>query len=294
MADTQSISQNNPMPARAGVGLRAPYYDAFASGTPACNWVEVHSENFFGGGFHCEKLEAAAAHYPVSLHCVGLSLGSVEPVDMEHLQQLKTLVERLSPALVSDHVSWSASGNAHMNDLLPLPYNEESLETISRNIMQVQDYLGRQILVENPSTYLQFTGSDRSEVAFLNAIVERTGCGLLLDINNIYVQAHNNGLDPHAYIDNVDAEAVQELHLAGHTEQHFEHDKSLLIDTHNAPVREEVWQLYAYALQRLGARPTLIEWDQDYPPLDTLLAQAQKADALLCAQTERQQAYVAG
>jgi uncharacterized protein (UPF0276 family) len=218
--------------------------------------------------------------YPLSLHGVGLSLGSSEPVDEQHLTSLKTIVDRFEPGLVSDHVSWSATGNAHLGDLLPLPYNEESLAALCQNIDRVQEVLGRQILVENPSTYLQFKNSTITEPEFMNAVVERTGCGLLLDVNNIYVQSHNHGFNAQEYLTAINASAVQEMHLAGHIEHAIE-DSTLLIDTHSQPVKEDVWNLYHCALTHAGPTPTLIEWDKDLPELAVIVAEAAKAQAIL-------------
>jgi hypothetical protein len=263
-----------------GIGLRYPYYREVAEHPPAIGWLEVHPENYFGGGAHHKFLEKARETYPLSLHGIGLSLGSDQPVKEDHLKHFKALIDRYEPFLISDHASWSASGNAHLNDLLPLPYTKETLERLCSNIDRAQAYFGRRMLIENPSTYIAFRHNEMSEAAFMNALAERTGCGLLLDLNNIYVQAHNHGTDASAYIETIKPEHVGEMHLAGHTEvEAGEH--TILIDTHSRPVKNDVWDLYEAAVKRFGAHPTLIEWDQDFPALDVLVAEAAKARTIL-------------
>lgn len=263
-----------------GIGLRFAHYDALRDTRPATGFLEVHSENFFGGGYHLETLRELAADYPVSLHGVGLSLGSSEPVDVEHVAALKRLSEAISPVRVSDHASWSRSGNAHLGDLLPLPYTPQTLRALCDNIARVQDALGRTILIENPSTYLSFTDSVMREADFLMHAVARTGCGLLLDINNMVVQAHNIGVNPNAYLDALDGGVIGEIHLAGHIEQPVG-DATMLIDTHSRPVSDPVWALYDDALARFGPLPTLIEWDKEIPDLPVLLGEAQQAQQRL-------------
>lgn len=263
-----------------GIGLRHPYYEEIAQARPDVGFLEVHAENFFCGGAPRHFLERAAAHSPISLHGVGLSLGSNQPVCKRHLAQFKQLIDDFDPILVSDHASWSATGNAHLGDLLPLPYTAESLDRLAQNVERTQEAFGRSIFVENPSTYVAFQADEMDEPAFLNALVRRTGCGLLLDVNNVYVQSVNHGFDPYAYISAIDAPAVGEVHLAGHTERSIDGAR-LLIDTHNAHVRPEVWDLFAHAVSVIGPRPTLIEWDQDFPPLDALVAEAHKAQAVM-------------
>ncbi len=268
-----------------GIGLRYPYYQEILDTRPAIGWLEVHPENYFGGGLHRRFLREISGHYPISLHAVGLSLGSAHPVSEDHLRQIKELIEICQPFAVSDHASWSASGNAHLNDLLPLPYTDETLAALCRNIERTQEVLGRAILVENPSTYIAFKYNSMSEAEFMNEAARRTGCGLLLDLNNIYVQSRNHGLDPFAYIDAIDADKVGEMHLAGHTERPAG-ESVIVVDTHNNPVRDEVWDLYERAARRFGRVPTLIEWDQDFPPLEVLLAEAAKARGILEAAQE--------
>ena len=265
-----------PPSSHAGIGLRAPHYRDILEGKPRLAFLEVHSENFFGGGIPSAWLDRLRAEYPVSLHGVGLSLGSSDPLDERHLDQLEALARRVEPALVSEHLCWSSAGGRHANDLLPLPYTEEALAHVVRRVDAVQERLGRRILVENVSTYLEFTESTLDEAAFVAEVVRRSGCGLLLDVNNIWVNAVNHGLDARAWLEAVPAEAVEEIHLAG-----FERSEGVLIDTHGSPVAPEVWDLYAEAIARLGPRPTLIEWDTDIPELAVLLDEAGQATRIL-------------
>ena len=270
-----------PIPARAGIGLRAEHYDAVLRDRPPVGWLEVHSENHFGaGGKPLDYLERVRAHYPLSLHGVGLSVGSTDPLDRRHLAKLKELIRRFEPALVSEHLSWSSVGGRHLNDLLPLPYTEEALDHMIARVAQVQDVLGRPILIENPSSYLQFVESAMPEWAFLVELAERTGCGVLLDVNNIYVSARNHGFDTSAYLRAIPRHLVREIHLAGFTVNRVD-DGELLIDTHSRPVWPAVWALYRQAIQRFGRIPTLIEWDTDLPELGALVDEAQRADAIL-------------
>ncbi len=265
------------VPASAGIGLRAPHYREILDNRPAIGWLEVHSENFFGrGGQPLHYLERVRDLYPISLHGVGLSLGSADGLRHSHLAQLKALVERFEPALVSDHLCWGAIGKQHLNDLLPLPYTEEALQVVCANIGRAQDFLGRDILVENVSSYLQFSDSRIPEWEFVAEVARRTGCGLLLDVNNIYVSATNHGFDAMRYLDAIPAYAVREIHLAG-----FDSNGLCLIDTHGKRIAGPVWDLYGAALSRVGAVPTLIEWDTDLPPLSVLLDEAGKAQQIL-------------
>ncbi|MGK2941968.1 MAG: MNIO family bufferin maturase [Immundisolibacter sp.] len=269
-----------PMPAAAGIGLRPAHYRELLTQRPALAFVEVHSENYFGaGGPPLHYLEQARDLYPLSLHGVGLSLGSATPFT-EHLRHLKRLIGRFSPALVSDHLCWGASGDVHLNDLLPLPYTEEVLALVTARVIEVQDTLGRQILVENVSTYLQYAHSTISDAQFLAELAERADCGILLDVNNLYVNARNHGWDPAEYLADLPAQRVWQLHLAGHSSRRFG-EVELTIDTHDAPVAEPVWALYAQVLEHIGPRPTLIEWDANLPPLDTLCAEAARAQMQL-------------
>lgn len=261
-----------------GIGLRAQHAQELLSRLPKnIGWLEIHSENYFaeGGKAHA-YLAALHEHYPISLHGVGLYIGSTDPLDPQHLRSLKTLIERVQPMLVSEHLCWGAINGKVLNDLLPLPYTEEALQHFCAKTTEVQDYLGRQILIENPSSYLQFAHSTIPEYEFLEAVAERTGCGILLDLNNIYVSAINHNFDPNAYLAAIPESMVQEIHLAG-----FENNGVCLIDTHSQPVCDDVWKLYQHALQRFSQVPTLIEWDADIPPLDVLLAEAAQAQQLL-------------
>ena len=269
-----------PMPASAGIGLRAQHHLDVLSGAPRAGWFEAHSENYFAdGGAHVEALMRIRARYPLSLHGVGLSLGSTDPWDRLHLEKLRRAIGRFEPGLVSEHLSWSSVGGRFANDLLPLPYTEEALRHSSARIAEVQDYLGRQILIENVSSYLQFNASSLTEWEFMAGVAAESGCGILLDINNIFVAAHNHGYECHDYLQGIPRGAVQELHLAGHSRVEFE-GALLLIDTHGSPVCEAVWELYRAALRRFGEVPTLIEWDTDIPAIHVLEAEADKANAL--------------
>jgi uncharacterized protein (UPF0276 family) len=264
----------------AGFGLRQPHYREVIEQRPRQRdgaWLEVHSENFFcDGGPALATLLAAREHYPISLHGVGLSLASADGLRQEHVRQLRRLVERVEPVLVSEHLCWAAIGPNHLNDLLPLPYTAEALRLVERHVLQVQEALARPILIENISSYVQFRSSQMSECEFLAELVRRTGCGVLLDVNNLYVNARNHGFAPERQLAALPAEAVKEIHLAG-----FTATDELLVDTHSACVADDVWALYEHALARLGPRPTLIEWDQDLPPLDVLLGEVDKAAARL-------------
>ncbi len=265
------------IPAKAGIGLRAQHYRELLNALPGIGWLEAHSENYFGGGGPpLYFLEQLRYHYPLSLHGVGLSLGSADSLNLDHLKKLKSLIERFEPDLVSEHLVWSSIGGRFLNDLLPLPYTEEALRHVCERIDQTQEYLGRQILIENVSSYLQFRASDIPEWEFLAEIYRRSNCGILLDVNNIYVNSVNHGFDPINYLDAIPVKAVQEIHLAG-----FECYDDILIDTHGKPVYPEVWALYRETVQRFGKVPTLIEWDTDIPVLAILLAEARKADAIL-------------
>lgn len=261
----------------AGIGLRGPHFDAFLDGRPDVAWLEVHSENFFGaGGFDRHVLDQVRTRYPMSLHGVGLSIGSADGLREVHLDKLRRLVERTEPALVSEHLCWGAFGDRHFNDLLPMPFTETALAVVSDRIDQVQTALRRPILIENVSSYVLWRDSTFSEADFLAALVSRSGCGLLLDVNNIYVNARNHGFDAVAAIDAIPKGCVHEIHLAGHLVS-----GDVLIDDHGSTVAPAVWSLYEHALRRFGYVPTLIEWDTDVPPLDVLLAEAEKAQARL-------------
>ncbi|WP_448203841.1 MNIO family bufferin maturase [Azospirillum sp. sgz302134] len=274
-------SPSPSIPPRAGVGLRHRHVADFLTAPPDVAWIEVHSETYLAaGGPRLRALEAIRRDFPLSCHGVGLSLGSADGVDPRHLERLAVLYARLQPELVSDHLAWSSAGGAYLNDLLPLPYTEEALETVRRNVEQVQEALKRPILVENPSRYLSFAQSTIPEPEFLAELARRTGCGLLLDVNNIHVSAHNVGLDPLHCLSALPAGAVGEIHVAGHA-VHDTGRGTLLIDDHGSTVADPVWDLLAEALRRTGPRPVLVEWDTRVPELPVLLAEAVRADRLL-------------
>lgn len=282
-AGTDSVTRaaaSSPKPAGAGIGLRAPHHLRVLSESPAVAWFEAHTENYFAdGGAHVEVLTRIRANYPLSLHGVGLSLGSADPIDGAHLERVRRAVQRFEPALVSEHLSWSSVGGRFANDLLPLPYTEEALRHVSSRIAQAQDFLGRRILIENVSSYLQFDCSRMPEWEFVSAVAAESGCGILLDLNNIYVAARNFGFEPQRYLDAMEPGAVLEIHLAGHGSIEIQ-GQALLIDTHGTQVCEAVWDLYRAALRRFGDVPTLIEWDTDIPALEVLMAEAAKAETL--------------
>jgi len=250
---------------------------------PGVPWFEVHAENYFGGGPVRRTLEAVRRDYPLSLHGVGLSLGSADGLDAAHLRQLADLAAAIEPGLVSEHLSWSATGGHYLADLLPLPMTEEALEIVCRHVQQTQEALRRPLLIENPSSYIQFRHSSIPEPEFLAAVAHRTGCGILCDLNNIFVSASNHGWDPQRYLDALPAGSIGEFHLAGHAEVRLESGRAVRIDDHGSRVSEPVWTLYQEALRRFGPRPTLIEWDTDIPAFDVLLDEAAHARRYLDA-----------
>jgi len=264
----------------SGIGLRSQHHAEFLKRRPAVGWVEVHSENYFArGGMQRKVLAEVRAHYPLSLHGVGLSIGSTDPLNRNHLAELLRLERDFDPVLVSEHLAWGSIDGRFMNDLLPLPYNEEALHHMAARVRSVQDVLGRQILIENVSSYLEFNDSSMAEWEFLVALVAEAGCALLLDLNNLHVNALNHGFDPYVYLHHLPPAAVREIHVAGHGRARVGACE-LLIDTHAAPVCNTVWRLYGAALERFGAVPTLIEWDAELPALDVLLGEARKIDEL--------------
>ena len=265
--------------AAVGIGLRAPHIAEIIATRPALGWFEVHAENYMGGGPALAQLDAIRRDYPLSLHGVGLSLGTADGIDTGHLRRLAALVARTEPMLVSEHLSWSVSGGVYLNDLLPLPYTEETLSIVADNVAKTQDMLRRRLLVENPSAYLRFRHSTIPEPEFLAALVGRTGCGLLCDVNNIHVTCANLGADAADYLDALPAAAIGEIHLAGHARV-MRGGRMLLIDDHGAPVAPAVWRLYRRALARCGVVPSLIEWDKALPPFATLLQEAHTAMAV--------------
>ena len=270
-----------PIPARAGIGLRARHHTAILTASPGPAWIEAHTENYFHeGGPAVRALERARSLYPLSLHGVGLGLGSADPLDRAHLERVRRAVQRFEPALVSEHACWGQADGEHFNDLLPLPHTEEAADHLAARIREVQDFLGRQILIENLSAYVDFADAPLLEGEFLCAVVERSGCGLLLDVNNAFVNATNLGLDLERFFAALPAHAVQEIHLAGHSRRRVG-TRDMLLDDHGSAVCDDVWTLYGQVLQRFGPVPTLIEWDTDVPELGTLLAEAARADAQL-------------
>ncbi|WP_070962668.1 DUF692 domain-containing protein [Vibrio sonorensis] len=266
---------------QAGIGLRTPHLDYFDQYRPKLGWLEIHSENYFQPYSHARKIVSSLREdYPISCHGIGLSLGSIEPVNQAHIKQLKTLVDDIEPFLISDHLSWSENGGYYFNDLLPLPYTEEALAVFCRNVMQVQDALKRPLLIENPSSYVKFEHSTISEWDFLVEVQKRTQCRLLLDLNNIYVSSFNHGFSCDEYLAAIPADKVDEIHLAGFTVKQLDKGE-IWIDTHSRPVSDEVWALYSNWLAQGGPKHTLIEWDLDIPEPNVLLEEAGKAAQLL-------------
>lgn len=270
------------MPARAGVGLKAEHCHAILRSAPDVGFFEIHAENYMGaGGPPHRYLEALRARYPLSIHGVGLSIGSSAPLDREHLLRLKTLLSRYQPELFSEHLAWSSHGGEFLNDLLPIPYTEETLALVCEHVDEAQTVLGRRMLIENPATYIAFAQTTIPETEFLAELARRTGCGLLLDVNNVEVSSTNRGCDARAYLDAFPAERVGEIHLAGAAENLDGFGNPVLIDAHDRSVEEGVWALYAHMLDRLGPVPTLVEWDNDVPSWPVLFAEAQRAEGLL-------------
>ena len=281
MSSINSLGKQPPLPVSVGIGLRAVHHLEILSQKPAIGWLEVHSENYFAdGGPHVRCLEQLRQDYPLSLHGVGLSLGSADELSRVHLERLRRTVRRFEPNLVSDHLAWISYGGQFVNDLMPLPYTEEACRVVSRRIRQVQNELGRQILIENLSSYVAFEASDLPESVFLASVVAESGCGILLDVNNVHVSAHNLGFDAGEYLRGVPVQAVREIHLAGYTERNLG-VRTVLIDSHAARVSAPVWALYEQALARFGPVPTLVEWDSDLPALPVLLEEADTAQRYL-------------
>lgn len=291
----KEISPTAKLPSvAAGAGLKAEHaLDIFAY-PRAVDFLEVHAENYMGaGGAPHRLLTDIRRDFPLSVHGVGLSIGGAGPLDRDHLARLRTLLGRYQPVLFSEHLAWSTHDGVFLNDLLPLPYNRRTLERVASHIDQVQDTLGVRLLLENPSTYVQFESSDMPEVTFLRAIARRTGCGLLLDVNNVHVSATNHGFDAFAYLDAFPFEHVGEIHLAGFAEDCDAAGAPLLIDAHGSPVADEVWALYQQVLRRCGPLPTLIERDNDIPPFAVLAAEVAQARAALEAEAVRHARLVA-
>jgi uncharacterized protein (UPF0276 family) len=274
---TYSVAAGFPL--RAGIGLRAQHHADILACKPEVGWVEAHTENYFAaGGAQRSYLERIRACYELSLHGVGLSIGSTDPLSRTHLREVARVVRQFEPLLVSEHLSWSCVDGRFTNDLLPLPYTDEALKHMISRVARVQDALGRQILIENVSSYLQFDHSTLREWEFVAELARHSGCGILLDVNNVYVSSQNHGFDPQEYLQALPVAAVREMHLAGHTTRQIG-QRQILIDTHNQHVCDAVWELYAFAIRHFGGHvPTLIEWDADIPTLDVLVAEAAKAD----------------
>ncbi len=264
-----------------GIALKHRHFKEIKERRPSLGFLEVHTENFFApAGYAHECLLGLREHYPVSAHSVGLSLGSADGVDQNHLEKIKKFIEIFQPFLVSDHLSWSRMGEKFLADLLPLPLTEETLEIVCANVEKTQEFLGRKILIENPSTYLEFPESDIPEPEFLAEIAKITGCGVLLDVNNIFVSATNHGFSGQEYLEKISCAAVGEIHLAGFTRTEIA-GQEILIDDHGSAVHPSVWALYREAVKKIGAKPTLVEWDTDVPELDVLLAEAEKAAEIM-------------
>jgi uncharacterized protein (UPF0276 family) len=271
-------SDEGPEPLRAGVGLRLPHFAEAAAGAACGGWMEVHPENVLANPHARELLLAVRTHGAVGLHTVGLSVGSADGIDREYLARLRCLVDDLDPFIVSGHLAWSTHHGVYLSDLLPLPYDDETLNIVAAHVAKVQEALGRRYVIENPARYVSFVASTLAEAEFLAELAARTGCGLLCDVSNVFLSAANMGYDAYAYIDALPASAIAEIHLGGFTAEADDGGREVLVDTHAGPIAPPVWDLYAHALRRFGARPTLIEWDNAIPALPVLVAEAAHAD----------------
>ena len=279
---TRSPQRSAPLPAAPGVGYKAQHYSDIIADARPVGWLEIHAENYMGdGGRPIAQLRHLAERFPISVHGVGLSIGGEGALDPEHLARLKHLCDWLNPASFSEHLAWSSHDSDFLNDLLPLPYTDATLTRVADHIDQVQDVLGRRMLLENPSSYLAFAESTWSEPDFLRELTRRTGCGLLLDVNNVFVSATNLGFDPRGYVDAFPLDAVGEIHLGGHDADQDDHGAPLLIDSHGAPIADPVWTLLDHVLAASGPRPVLVEWDNDVPAWPVLAAEAQRAEQAL-------------
>ncbi|KEJ89961.1 MNIO family bufferin maturase [Sulfitobacter donghicola] len=285
------FDQSSPvsrLPNAVGVGYKPQHFTDLQKAPGTVAWIEVHAENYMGdGGRPHAQLQALSENFALSVHGVGLSIGGEDPLNADHLRRLRRLVDRTNPASFSEHLAWSTHGAEFMNDLLPLPYTDATLTRVADHIDQVQNTLGRQMLLENPSSYLAFAESTYEETDFLAAIVKKTGCGLLLDVNNVFISATNLNLSPQAYIDAYPLDAVGEIHIGGHDEDEDDHGAPLLIDSHGAQVVDPVWALLDYTLARSGPKPILVEWDTDVPEWPILRAEADRAAFALAMVTNR-------
>jgi uncharacterized protein len=279
---------SSKLPARSGAGFKPQHADAILSDDFRIGFLEVHAENYMGAGGHPHRiLTRMREDFPLSVHGVGLSIGSPTGLDPVHLARLRAVVDRYQPAMVSEHLAWSTHDDHFFNDLLPIPYDEQTLTRVCDHIDQVQEALGQKILLENPSTYVAFEAATMSETDFIRAIARRTGCGLLLDINNVHVSATNHGYGALDYLADFPLLSVEEIHLAGHSTDEDDAGLPLLIDSHDRPVDDVVWSLYREVLTRTGPLPTLIEWDNDVPDWSILKREAERADAILDFFSER-------
>ena len=282
-----------PIPARAGVGLKPEHYQAILDSKPDIGWFEIHAENYMGdGGAPHHFLGLIREIYPLSVHGVGLNIGGQSALDRTHLARLRAVIDRYEPQLFSEHLAWSSHDHVFYNDLLPLPYTDDTLDQVVEHIDQVQSAVGRQMLLENPATYVNFKSSDMTEIDFIKEIVARTGCGLLLDVNNVYVGGTNHNYSPTDYLAKFPMEHVREIHLAGHAETHEKGGACVLIDAHDRAVLDQVWDLYKRVLSSGVTVPTLIEWDNDVPDWPTLFAEAKKVDQMIEAAQVRHSAHV--
>jgi len=272
--------QLSSLPSRGGVCLKPQHYQDILTGLPDVGWFEIHAENYLGdGGAPLHNLEKICEHYPLSIHGVGLSIGSADGIDKNHLKRVAALVNRFQPASFSEHLAWSTHDNVFYSDLLPVPYNRHVEDIVCEHIDLVQSTMNRQMLLENPSNYLTLESSTMEETEFLRNVIRRTGCGLLLDVNNVYVSAQNCGYSARDYISAVGIERVGEIHLAGHSEDNSVPEEVLLIDAHDREVAQQVWSLFEYTLKLGGPRPSLIEWDNSVPEFEVLMGEMQKADS---------------
>lgn len=284
MDGTVQFGRSRPVPLRAGVGLKAQHYATIIANRPDIGFFEVHAENYMGaGGPPHRYLTAIRENYPLSLHGVGLSIGADRPLDRGHLDRLKGLIGRYEPGLFSEHLAWSTHDSSFLNDLLPIPYTIEALQRVCEHVDQIQSTLGCRMLLENPTTYLAFAESTLAEIDFIAEVARRTGCGLLLDVNNVHISAANQQYDPFDYISRYPLDKVGEVHLAGFTPEIDDAGRPLLIDTHDRPVDDLVWKLFAHAIGLIGPVPTLIEWDAEVPEWPKLFAEAQKAEVMMAA-----------